>query len=294
MTSTPLQVAQMAAVIANGGFLYRPRVIHHMTDAEGNVVIVNERSEIVARARPGPNGEAIITDADGQPLEDPSFSIAFDADGQPVFEPQVVDALAVDRSYLQVVAEGMKMVNERTSETEFFTGATYVDWGELERQGIPTAGKTGTSEYCDNIAIKRGWCRFEDIEQRRILPTHAWYVGYAPYDDPEIVVSVFVFNGGEGSAWAAPVACHVIAAYFGKGQYAALMDPKGTAEAAATVDGEAAPEAEGEVAPEALPTVCASNEFNPELPVLPDYLTGGVEEPALGEDGLPIEPTAAP
>ena len=51
-------------------------------------------------------------------------------------------------------------------------------------------------------------------------PTHAWYVGYAPYENPEIVVAAFVFNGGEGSAWAAPVACNVMAAYFGLGQYA--------------------------------------------------------------------------
>jgi penicillin-binding protein 2 len=256
-----------------------------MTDAEGHVVRVNDRSEVILRARPGPNGETIYTDADGQPIDPPDIPIEFDADGQPVFQPEVVDAAAVDQAYLRVVAEGMKLVNERYSETEFYTGATYVDWGELERQGVPTAGKTGTSEYCDNIAIKRGWCRFEDIEQRRILPTHAWYVGYAPYDDPEIVVAAFVFNGGEGSRWAGPVACHVIAAYFGAGQYAALMDPDG----AGGAEGAAAATPEGEAA-EPLPTVCNSAEFNPVLPVLPDYLTGGTAEPALGEDGLPLQP----
>ncbi|WP_432214733.1 hypothetical protein, partial [Salmonella enterica] len=68
---------------------------------------------------------------------------------------------------------------------------------------------------------------------RRILPTHAWYVAYAPYDDPEIAVSVFIFNGGEGSAWATPVACHVIAAYFGVAQYASLMGDLTPEEAAA-------------------------------------------------------------
>ena len=51
-------------------------------------------------------------------------------------------------------------------------------------------------------------------------PTQALYVGYASVEDPEIVVGVFVFNGGEGSAWAAPIACNVIAAYYGLGQYA--------------------------------------------------------------------------
>ena len=126
--------------------------------------------------------------------------------------------MEVDREYIDVVADGMRLVNTRIDDEEFYTGATYIDW--LDNFGLATAGKTGTSEYCDDIAIKRGWCRFEDIEQRRVLPTHSWYVGYAPFDDPEIVVSVFIFNGGEGSQWSAPVACHVMAAYFGLGQYA--------------------------------------------------------------------------
>ena len=71
-----------------------------------------------------------------------------------------------------------------------------IGWSDF---GITTAGKTGTAEYCDNIAIDRGWCRFEDIVNNAVLPTHSWYVGYAPYENPEIVVSVFIFNGGEGS-----------------------------------------------------------------------------------------------
>jgi penicillin-binding protein 2 len=215
MTATPLQVAQMAAVIANGGFLYKPSVIHHMTDEEGNVVIVDDDSSVVARARPDSNGEAIVTDAEGNPLEDPSLNIEFDENGEYIYQPQVLNAVDVDNNFLQIVAEGMQLVNLRIDEERFYTGATYIDW--LDKFGVTTAGKTGTSEYCDNIAIKRGWCRFE---KTAVQPTHAYYVGYAPFDDPEIVVATFVFNGGEGSAWAAPVACHVMASYFGLGQYA--------------------------------------------------------------------------
>lgn len=215
MTATPLQVAQMGAVVANGGFLYRPTVIHHMTDEDGNVVFVDDDSQVTARARPSANGETILTDANGDPLEDTPLNIEFDETGEYLFQPQVIDAVEVDSRYLQVVAEGMQLVNQRIDEERFYTGATYVDW--LDKFGIETAGKTGTSEYCDNIAIERGWCRFE---KTTVQPTHAWYVGYAPYDDPEIVVAVFVFNGGEGSAWAAPVACHVMASHFGIGQYA--------------------------------------------------------------------------
>lgn len=267
MTATPLQQAQMTAVIANGGFLYRPTIIHHMTDADGNIVIVNDNSEIIARARPGRDGEVILTDREGNPLNDPTLNVQFDADGNFIYQPEVIDTLAVDREYIQVVRDGMRMVNQRESETEYGTGATYVDWGTLEQLGVTTAGKTGTSEYCDNIAISRGWCRFEDIEQRRILPTHAWYVAYAPYEDPEIVVAVFIFNGGEGSAWATPVACHVIAAYFGVGQYASVTG------------GLTAEEAESQ------PYVCDSKVFNPETPQL--VISRSVSEPSATPGDTP-------
>jgi penicillin-binding protein 2 len=164
VTATPLQVAQMAAVVANGGFLYRPTIIHHITDEDGNVV-------------------------------------------QP-FEPEVLNSVDVDRRWLDVVAEGMRLVNQ-----EGGTGTSFVDW--LDEFGITSAGKTGTAEYCDNIAIERKWC----IEGQ-ILPTHSWFVGYAPFENPEIVVAAFIFNGGEGSRWAAPAVREVMAAYFEVDSYA--------------------------------------------------------------------------
>ncbi|MBP6787517.1 MAG: penicillin-binding protein 2 [Candidatus Promineofilum sp.] len=277
MTATPLQQAQMASVIANGGYLYRPSIIHHMTDADGNIVIVDDDSQIVARAHLDRNGQLIVTDAEGNTIQDPPFTIEFDAEGNYVFQPEVIDTLQVDSQYIQVVAEGMEMVNNRMSDTEFFTGATYVDWDALEAQIGATAGKTGTAEYCDNIAIDRGWCRFEDIAQRRILPTHAWYVGYAPLDNPQIAVAVFIFNGGEGSQWAAPVACHVMAAYFRAGQYADPVRP-------ASDDPEAIAAAEAAQ----LPSVCDSTVFNPTLPQ--------TEAEIAAEDALleQIQPTPIP
>lgn len=45
-------------------------------------------------------------------------------------------------------------------------------------------------------------------------PRHAWYIGYAPFDDPEIAVVAFVYNGGEGATVAAPIAREVLDAYF--------------------------------------------------------------------------------
>jgi penicillin-binding protein 2 len=218
LTSSPMQVAQMAAAVANGGFLYRPTLVHHMTDSDGNVVFVDDNAQIVARARLGGDGRTILTDAAGEPLDNPAFNVRFDANGEYIFQPEVLNAVDVDREHLEVIAEGMRLVNVLVDQDEFYTGATYVDW--LDPFGVTTAGKTGTAEFCDNIAIEKGWCSYDDIVNRVILPTHSWYVGYAPFDDPQIVVAAFLYHGGEGSQWAAPVACNVIAAYFGLAQYA--------------------------------------------------------------------------
>ena len=42
---------------------------------------------------------------------------------------------------------------------------------------------------------------------------HSWFVGYAPYDDPKIVVAVVIEAAGTGSSAAAPAVCRTIAAY---------------------------------------------------------------------------------
>ncbi len=69
--------------------------------------------------------------------------------------------------------------------------------GKLARvPGIEVAGKTGTAQNPHG----------ED---------HAWFVSYAPADDPQIVVAVLVEHGGGGGAIAAPIAGEVIRAYLG-------------------------------------------------------------------------------
>jgi len=73
---------------------------------------------------------------------------------------------------------------------------------------IAVAGKTGTAEYCDNVAQAQNRCQFGS------WPTHSWTTVYAPYDDPEIVVVAFAYNGGEGATVAGPMVRLVMNAYF--------------------------------------------------------------------------------
>ena len=42
---------------------------------------------------------------------------------------------------------------------------------------------------------------------------HSWFVGYAPFNDPKIVVAIVVERGGTGANAAAPAVCRTIAAF---------------------------------------------------------------------------------
>ena len=80
--------------------------------------------------------------------------------------------------------------------------------GDKYNLATQSAGKTGTAEYCDNVAQKANLCH------PQAWPAHAWYIGYAPFDNPEIAVVAFVYNGGEGSTVSAPIVRKVMDAYF--------------------------------------------------------------------------------
>jgi penicillin-binding protein 2 len=54
---------------------------------------------------------------------------------------------------------------------------------------------------------------YDERELNEYQRKHAWFVGFAPADQPEIVLAVLVENGGGGSAVAAPVVRQVIDAY---------------------------------------------------------------------------------
>ena len=126
-----------------------------------------------------------------------------DAEGRIVqdFEPEVIRRLPVSDANLRIVQRGMYL-------------AVYGPRGTARRAALPgitVAGKTGTAEFAADLD---GDGRIDRNEQGN-LPTHAWFTAYAPYENPEVAIVVFVFGGGEGSATAVPIAREVLAAYFG-------------------------------------------------------------------------------
>lgn len=74
--------------------------------------------------------------------------------------------------------------------------------------GVEVCGKTGTAQLASNEVL-------ENTELGQTLKDNAWFVGFAPRRNPEIVV-VALFEGGEHGNLAAPIARDVIKAYFDK------------------------------------------------------------------------------
>jgi penicillin-binding protein 2 len=74
------------------------------------------------------------------------------------------------------------------------------------------SGKTGTAQV---VGRKKGedFSKKKDEEVEHQFKDHAWFVAYAPSEDPVIAVAVIVEHGEHGSSAAAPVAKEVIQFY---------------------------------------------------------------------------------
>ncbi len=171
--ATPIQVLVSFATLANDGIYMKPTLIKEILDSEGKVI--KPFTPVQVRD---------ITKEQVIHLYDENFL-------------QTDEKIAVEPWVIQKAKEGMREVVVNGTATKIFRNVTY-----------ESAGKTGTAEYCDDIAKKKDICNPGN------WPAHAWYVGYAPYDDPEIVVLAFVYNGDEGSVVAGPIVRDVLTAYF--------------------------------------------------------------------------------
>ena len=72
---------------------------------------------------------------------------------------------------------------------------------------LDVAGKTGSAQVVSSAKLSK------DIES---IQPHAWFAGFAPLDDPRIVLAVLVDHGGSGAAAAAPVARAILEKFFGR------------------------------------------------------------------------------
>jgi penicillin-binding protein 2 len=113
-----------------------------------------------------------------------------------VIEPELLWKIPVDEKHFKIVREYGGNVVQGARGT-----------GKRSRiPGVSVGGKTGTAQVS-----KRGTQHLHDS-----LKDHAWFIAYAPVENPEIAIAVVVENIGGGGEFAAPVAREVLYTYFHK------------------------------------------------------------------------------
>jgi penicillin-binding protein 2 len=119
------------------------------------------------------------------------FSAALESDLKEI-ETKIADRLPIDDTALSVMRSGMEAVVSSPNGTAYSAFAGF-PLGEF-----PVGGKTGTAQIGSLESGKN----------------FAWFISYAPADDPQYVVSVFIDRAGHGGESAAPVARQIFEGIF--------------------------------------------------------------------------------
>ncbi|KKQ28102.1 MAG: Peptidoglycan glycosyltransferase [Candidatus Magasanikbacteria bacterium GW2011_GWC2_37_14] len=120
---------------------------------------------------------------------------AFFANGGVLYKPQIIKSiidpvtnLETEKIIPQIInRDFIKKENINTVKLGMKDCADYGSCRRLSLLPFSTAGKTGTAQWNKN------------------KPNHAWFTSFAPYENPQIVVTVLVEEGGEGSSIAVPI-----------------------------------------------------------------------------------------
>jgi len=178
-------------------------------EARGNIP-ATEQHLTNGRSRPWYRGETMIT-AIGQglttvtPIQLARFAAAI-ANGGKILKPKlyadskptIVREVEVDEKHLKIIQKAMRDVIARPKGTAHWV-LNWAPWA--------IAGKTGTAQV---VAMA------QDDEEESSSPEldrhkdHAWFMGYAPYDNPKVAFAIFVEHGGHGGSDAAPIAKAIV------------------------------------------------------------------------------------
>ena len=144
-------------------------------------------------------GDILVT-----PLQVAIYTMALANNGT-LFVPHIVKAFQnpVDAT---IKNKSLQIANQDLFDVEYF---------ELIKKGMREAVTQGSARQLNDLTIKvAGKTGTAQVGGNK-LP-HAWFIGFAPYDNPEIALTILIENGGEGSAVAVPLAKEIISFLFTK------------------------------------------------------------------------------
>ncbi len=157
-------------------------------------------------------------------------------DGRPIvtYEPKVVRQIRTPLDALDVWRRGMfKVMNEAGG-----TGFDHVSKSDI----VLISGKTGTAEVRKK---RKKDDTSRDVDGWHPSYSHAWFAGWAPADEPEIVIVVMIEHGGSGGKVATPIAKQLFEYYMTKTRVKKATSPAAPASNGSNANTAAAPSAVG-------------------------------------------------
>jgi penicillin-binding protein 2 len=176
--TTPLQLCQMTAQLANGGFKIYPKIIvdKNSKTAENIKIIMNENFKNLDKKNSG--------------LQEASELLGF-------INKKEHEPLFINSKNIKLVRDAM------FASTNEVRGTSYSS--RIEDPKYQFAGKTGTSQVrritkaARELDLKTSEIPYNERD-------HALYIAFGPYKNPRYALSVVVEHGGSGSSTAAPIA----------------------------------------------------------------------------------------
>ena len=187
--ATPLQMASATCTVANGGRVFQPRLVKKIVDEDGpyrrkmvemvrqgmSIDEVAEKLEILRS-----DVETWVQRSKDKSLDDVAWNEVLP--DEPILKYDLSKE-GLTEAELELVKRGMyKVVNE--------TGGTA---SRARSEDFIVSGKTGTAQ-----------------SGKPKEPTNAWFISFAPYEEPELAVCVFVHNGDSGGRCGAPIAGRIL------------------------------------------------------------------------------------
>lgn len=208
---TPLQMVRYTMALGNNGYLHDLTLVKHLEDFEGNKLDVFEKEENKIEFNDEDNLR-VIQEGMRHTTEESSTRMYFEdlpitvagktgtAEITGSIPPKNEAEYLLDNLHNFGVTEAQleREINRLREEQK--DNFYFLDEGIVIRNAIKSLNPSITDSEINSY--------------RERYSAYSWFTGYAPYEDPEIAITVLIYQGGTGGH-AAPVFREIVAEYFG-------------------------------------------------------------------------------
>jgi penicillin-binding protein 2 len=140
------------------------------------------------------------------------------ANGGTVYRPLLVRSREISEG-VEEKNEAIEVIRRIDFQTRALEVVKNAMWGVVNERGTGGRARIEGRDVCAKTGTAQVFRASRDIDADDLpkdIRDHAWFIGFAPRDDPQIAWAVFVQNGGHGGTTAAPIARRVLERFFEK------------------------------------------------------------------------------